>query len=65
MPTLLINHNPLDPGVDVLDVGDEGLLVVPPVPGEGGGGGVLAARQLQGDLHAVGRHIIVVLRVAK
>ena len=45
----------------LLHVGQESILVVQPVPGQGGCRGMLAAAQLQGDLHGVGVHVVEIL----
>ena len=48
-----------------LHVGQQSLLVVPPVLGQGVGPGVLAAGQLQGDLQRVGVDVVEVLEKSK
>ena len=56
-----VPHDPPEPGLDGLDVGQERLLVVLPVALERVLHGVLAAAHLHGDLHAVGEQVVEVL----
>ena len=61
-----MHKNPcLDPHVDVLHVGEEGLPVVVPVGLQVLVLGVLVAAQLQGDLEVVGPDVVPVLHGAQ
>ena len=57
-------HDPPHPGLRGLQVGEERLPVVLPLPRQLRGGRVLAAAQLQRDLHAVGEVVVEVLHAA-
>ena len=57
-------HDPPHPGLRGLQVGEERLPVVLPLPRQLRGGRVLAAAQLQRDLHAVGEVVVEVLHDA-